>query len=94
MIENCAKQGVYFREKLRGIPSPHVKEVRGKGLLIGVELKPEAGGGRRFCEALQSRGVLAKTAHSNVIRFAPPLIVTKDDLDWALSKIQEVLMMP
>ena len=94
MIENSAKLGVYFREKLRAIPSPHVKEVRGKGLLVGVQLKPEAGGGRRFCEALQVRGVLAKTAHTHVIRFTPPLIVTKDDLDWALEIIGEVLRMP
>jgi ornithine--oxo-acid transaminase len=94
MIENCAKLGAYFREKLRAIPSPHVKEVRGKGLLVGVQLKPEAGGGRRFCEALQVRGVLAKTAHTHVIRFTPPLIVTKDELDWALEIIEEALMMP
>ena len=92
MIENSAKLGEYFQEKLRSIPSPHVKEVRGKGLLVGVELKPEAGGGRRFCEALRRRGVLAKTAHTNVIRFAPPLIITKKDLDWALEIIEEVLM--
>ena len=94
MIENSAKLGAYFRDKLRAIPSPHVKEVRGKGLLVGVEVKPEAGGGRRFCEALQSRGVLAKTAHTHVIRFAPPLIITQKDLDWALEIIEEVLMMP
>jgi len=66
--------------------------VAGKGLLVGVELKPEAGGGRKFCEALQERGVLAKTAHANVIRFAPPLIISKEDLDWALERIEEVLM--
>lgn len=93
MIENSAKLGDYFQEKLRAIPSPHVKEVRGKGLLVGVELNPEAGGGRKFCEALQERGVLAKTAHANVIRFAPPLIIAREDLDWALEIIEEVLMM-
>ena len=93
MIENSAQLGDYFQEKLRAIPSPHVKEVRGKGLLVGVELKPEAGGGRKFCEALQERGVLAKTAHANVIRFAPPLIISKEDLDWALGIIEEVLVM-
>ena len=92
MIENSAKLGDYFQDKLRAIPSPHVKEVRGKGLLVGVELKPEAGGGRKFCEALQERGVLAKTAHANVIRFAPPLIISKEDLDWALEIIEDVLM--
>jgi ornithine--oxo-acid transaminase len=94
MIENSAKLGAYFQERLRSIPSPHVKEVRGKGLLVGVQLKLETGGGRRFCEALQVRGVLAKTAHTHVIRFTPPLIVTKDELDWALEIIEEVLMMP
>jgi ornithine--oxo-acid transaminase len=94
MIENSAALGEYFREKLRAIPSPHVKEVRGKGLLVGVELNSEAGGGRRFCEALQGRGLLAKTAHENVIRFAPPLIISKEDLDWALEIIEDVLMMP
>jgi len=94
LIENSAKLGIYFQDKLRAIPSPHVEDVRGKGLFVGVELKTEAGGGRRFCEALQARGVLAKTAHTHVIRFAPPLIVTQKDLDWALEIIEEVLMMP
>jgi ornithine--oxo-acid transaminase len=94
MIENSAALGDYFREKLRAIPSPHVKEVRGKGLLVGVELNPEAGGGRRFCEALQERGLLAKTAHDHVIRFAPPLMITQDELDWALAIIEDVLVMP
>jgi ornithine--oxo-acid transaminase len=93
MIENSAELGEYFLMKLSEIQSPHVKEVRGKGMLVGVELKPESGGGRRFCKALQKRGVLAKTARINVIRFAPPLIITKQDLDWALEIIEEVLMM-
>jgi len=94
LVENSAKLGAYFHEQLHAIVSPHIKEVRGKGLLAGVELKPEAGGGRRFCEALQSRGVLTKTAHTHVIRFAPPLIVTKEELDWTLEIIEEVLTMP
>jgi ornithine--oxo-acid transaminase len=93
MIENSAELGDYFLERLQVIPSKHVKEVRGKGLLVGVELVPEAGGGRRFCEALQHKGVLAKTARENVIRFAPPLVITKEELDWALEIIQEVLLM-
>lgn len=92
LIENSAKLGAYFRERLREIPSPHIKEVRGKGLLVGVELKSEAGGGRRFCEALQCRGVLAKTARTHIIRFAPPLIITINDLDWALNIIEDVLL--
>jgi ornithine--oxo-acid transaminase len=92
MIENSADLGEYFQDQLWEIPSPHVKEVRGKGLLVGVEIKPESGPARKFCEALQERGVLAKTAHEQVIRFAPPLIVTQQDLDWALERIREVLL--
>jgi ornithine--oxo-acid transaminase len=94
MIENAARMGEYFQERLVEINSPHVKEVRGKGLLIGVELHPEAGGARRFCEALQARGVLAKETHAHVIRFAPPLIITREEIDWALERVQDVLMMP
>jgi ornithine--oxo-acid transaminase len=92
MIENAARLGEYFQERLVEINSPHIKEVRGKGLLIGVELHPEAGGARRFCEALQARGVLAKETHTHVIRLAPPLIITREEVDWALERIQDVLM--
>ena len=81
-------------EQLAEIPSPHVKEVRGKGLLIGVELKPEAHGARRFCEALQKRNILVKETHQNVIRFAPPLVIDKETIDWALPKVREVLNIP
>jgi ornithine--oxo-acid transaminase len=85
--------GTYFMEQLAEIPSPHVKEVRGKGLLIGVELKPSAGGARRFCEALREGGILAKETHQDVIRFAPPLIIERKTIDWALPSIREVLNM-
>ncbi len=91
MIENAARLGQYFQERLAKIPSPYVKEVRGKGLLIGVELKPEAGGARRFCEALQTRGILAKETHTHIIRFAPPLVITRQEIDWALEHITAVL---
>jgi ornithine--oxo-acid transaminase len=91
LIERAAELGEYFVEQLAEIPSPHVKEVRGKGLLIGVELKPEAGGARRFCEALQDRGILAKETHANIIRFAPPLVIDKETIDWALTPIRDVL---
>jgi ornithine--oxo-acid transaminase len=94
MIENAAEIGDYFQERLVEINSPHVKEVRGKGLLIGMELHPEAGGARRFCEALQARGVLAKETHTHIIRFAPPLIITREEIDWAVERVQDVLMMP
>ena len=93
LAERSQQLGEYFAEQLSEIPSPHVKEVRGRGLLIGVELKPEAKGARRFCEALQKKGILAKETHDNVIRFAPPLVIDKETIDWALPSIREVLNM-
>jgi ornithine--oxo-acid transaminase len=93
MVTNSAKMGEYLLEQLVEISSPHVKEVRGKGLLIGVELHPKAGGARRFCEALVKEGILAKETHENVIRFAPPLIISQTEIDWALPGIREVLHM-
>ena len=93
MIDNASELGPYFMDNLRKIDTPHVKEVRGKGLLIGVELHDSAGGARRFCEALQAEGLLCKETHDNVIRFAPPLVITKEELDWALDKIEKVLKM-
>lgn len=91
LVENAAEMGEYFMERLSEIPSHNIKEIRGKGLLIGVELKPEAGGARRFCEALQARAILAKETHQHVIRFAPPLIIDRATIDWAMPKIYEVL---
>lgn len=93
LVNRAAELGEYFVGKLREIKSPHIKEVRGKGLLIGVELLPEAGGARRFCEALMKKGILAKETHDNVIRFAPPLIIDKKTIDWALRRITQVLKM-
>jgi len=80
-------------EQLAEIPSPYVSEVRGKGLLIGVQMKPEAGGARRFCVALKDRGILCKETHKTVLRFAPPLIIDKETIDGALDAITEVLNM-
>ncbi|HRU55528.1 MAG TPA: ornithine--oxo-acid transaminase, partial [Candidatus Sumerlaeia bacterium] len=91
MIENSAKMGAYFMDNLKNLKSPFIKEVRGKGLLIGVELHKEAGGARRFCEQLKDKGLLCKETHEHVIRFAPPLIIKKDEIDWALDKISSVL---
>ncbi len=93
LIEQAENLGNYFIEELRKIPSSHIKEIRGKGLLIGVELKPEAGGARRFCEILKEKGILAKETHDNVIRFAPPLIISKETIDWALPIIRDTLLM-
>jgi ornithine--oxo-acid transaminase len=89
--QRATELGEYFMAELRKIETPIVKEVRGRGLLIGVELFPEAGGARRYCEMLQDKGILAKETHDHVIRFAPPLVIDKADLDWALGVITEVL---
>ncbi len=93
LVEKSYELGKYFREKLRAVNSKHVKEIRGRGLFIGVELNDEAQGARRFCEALMSKEILAKETHENVIRFAPPLVITKEDIDWAMERISEVLLM-
>lgn len=92
LFENAAILGEYFMEHLAEIPSKNVKEIRGKGLLIGVELKDDAGGARQFCEALRMKGILAKETHENTIRFAPPLVINQEIIDWALPYIREVLM--
>lgn len=86
--ENARIMGDYFIRNLREIKSPYIKEVRGKGLLIGVELNRPA---REFCEKLMKLGVLSKETHEYVIRFAPPLIIKKEEIDWALERIKSVL---
>ena len=93
LVENSAVLGEYFQERLAEFPSPHVKAVRGRGYFIGVELKPPAGGARRFCEALQQKRILAKETHEHVIRFAPPLAIDRPTFDWALGPITDVLNM-
>ncbi|MBW2094997.1 MAG: ornithine--oxo-acid transaminase [Deltaproteobacteria bacterium] len=91
MIENAALMGEYFLHELKRINNPKIKEVRGKGLLIGLELFPDAGGARRYCEKLMTKGLLCKETHEHIIRFAPPLVITKQDIDWALERIAPVL---
>lgn len=93
LVENAAEMGEYFMDRLSEINSPHIKEVRGRGLLIGVELHESAGGARRFCEALQNEGILCKETHQHIIRFAPPLVITKSNIDWAAERIQRVMLM-
>ena len=90
LIENSAELGAYFIEKLRQLDSPAIKEVRGVGLWIGLELTAEAGGARRYCEALQKKGLLCKETHETTIRFAPPLTIKREDLDWAFVRVAEV----
>ena len=91
MIENSAEQGAYFKAGLEDIRSNAVKEIRGRGLMLAVELQPEAGGAKKYCEALKERGILAKDTHEHSIRIAPPLVITRDQVDWALERFQDVL---
>jgi len=91
MIENAAAMGARFLAGLRGLKGDHIKEVRGRGLLLAVELHKAAGGARPYVQALAERGVLAKDTHVHTVRFAPPLIVTPDQVDWALERIAPVL---
>jgi ornithine--oxo-acid transaminase len=91
LVENSARLGDYFIGRLRALQSPHVKEIRGKGLWIGVELVSTAGGARRFCEALKAEGLLCKETHTHTIRFAPPLVITREEIDWAMQRIARVL---
>lgn len=91
MIENSATQGAYLKAGLEGIRSNVVREVRGRGLMVALELHPEAGGARRFCEALRQRGMLAKDTHGHTIRISPPLIVKREEIDWAVEQVEHVL---
>src|SRR6478736_1416661 len=91
MIENAAVQGARFLDGLRSIRANTIREVRGRGLMLAVELHPEAGGARRYCQALQGRGILAKDTHGHTIRIAPPLVITGDQVDWALEGIGAIL---
>jgi len=91
MIENAANVGDHFMARLKDVRSNAIKEVRGRGLLIAVEFHDEAGGARQYCEALKERGILAKETHENTIRFAPPLVITKDEVDWAMEQIEPVI---
>jgi ornithine--oxo-acid transaminase len=88
LVERSLKLGEYFLGELKKIDNPAIKEVRGKGLFIGVELNEPA---RSYCEKLKEQGLLCKETHENVIRFAPPLIISEEDLDWAIERIKNVL---
>jgi ornithine--oxo-acid transaminase len=91
MIENAAVVGARLQAALQAVATPAVKEVRGRGLMIAVELHPDAGGARRVCEALQARGLLAKETHDHTIRIAPPLILTPAQADWIADQFAAVL---
>jgi len=91
LADKSDEMGRYFMERLRAMNSPRVKEVRGRGLLIGVHIKDEHGTARPYCEKLMDLGILAKETHGQVIRFAPPLTITREEADWALERIARVL---
>jgi len=88
MVENSAELGAYFIEKLRAIKSPEIKDVRGIGLWIGIEMEGKA---RPYCESLKQLGVLCKETHDHVIRIAPPLTITREEVDWAAARIRQVI---
>jgi ornithine--oxo-acid transaminase len=88
LVENSAEQGSYLLDRLRTLRSPAIREVRGLGLWIGVELHGKA---RPYCEALKNEGILCKETHDRVIRFAPPLVITRGDIDWAFERIRKVV---
>jgi ornithine--oxo-acid transaminase len=91
MIENAARQGARLLEGLKDIRANTIRDVRGRGLMLAVELHPEAGRARRYCEALQGKGILAKDTHGHTIRIAPPLVITSDEVDWALEQFATTL---
>ena len=88
LVERSNELGEYFKSELEKIDTPLIREIRGRGLFIGVELTESA---RPYCEELKELGILCKETHDTVIRFAPPLVISKEDLDWALDKIEKVL---
>lgn len=89
LVERSFELGNYFMEKLRSIKSKHISEVRGRGLWIGFVLDTKA---RPYCERLMKEGILCKETHENVIRFAPPLVITKEEIDWAFERIERVVL--
>jgi ornithine--oxo-acid transaminase len=91
MIENAECMGAYFLNGLKQLKTDKIKEVRGKGLMIGLEFYPEVGGARQYCEKLKAQGLLCKETHDHIIRFAPPLVITQEVVDWALDRIHTVI---
>ena len=91
MIENAAKQGARFKSQLESIRSDKVRAVRGRGLMLAIDLHPEAGGARRYCERLRELGLLAKDTHDHTIRIAPPLVIRDEEVDWACETLDTAL---
>ncbi len=91
LVNNAAAMGDHFLTELEKLKTPQIKEIRGRGLMIGIEFHPEAGGARSYCMQLMEEGMLCKETHEHIVRIAPPLVIKKDDIDWALEKIAKVL---
>lgn len=91
MISNANTMGARFMDGLKEIKSPHIKEIRGRGLMIAMELYPESGGARQFCYKLADKGMLCKETHEDTIRFAPPLVIKGEEVDWALEQVNAVM---
>jgi|GEM_PF-1695256 len=90
LAENALVQGAYFMDELRKIRHPHIELVRGKGLWIGLVLKKDGPKAMTYCHQLKEQGVLAKDTHDWIIRFAPPLVITREEVDWAMERIRRV----
>lgn len=90
LVENAEKLGKYFSDQLREMNSPHIKEIRSRGMMIGVEVTEDSPSGREYCQMLMKEGILAKETHDRTIRFTPPLVIKKEDLDWAMERIKKV----
>ena len=88
MIERSEELGGYFLAKLQSLRSSLIKEIRGRGLWIGIELHTEA---RKYCEALKEEGILCKETHDRILRIAPPLVIQREEIDWAFERFQKVL---
>ena len=88
LVQRSAELGAYLMDKLRKLKSPHVKDIRGRGLLVGIELDGPA---RPYCETLKEEGVLCKETHDRVLRIAPPILIQPSDIDWGLERIARVL---
>ncbi len=91
LIENSATLGAYFLEELTKLRSNKVKDVRGRGLMLALEFHPDTGGARRYSEALRQAGMLCKETHEDTLRISPPLVITRDQADWALEQVDKVL---
>lgn len=90
VIDNAAETGNYFMDHLGVIKSPWIKSVHGRGLMIAVEMKPEAGGAIKFYEELMIKGLMCKETHQHTICMAPPLVIKKQEIEWALEQIESV----